>query len=577
MKKIRLAFQTLIAKIGFSLYSKSRKINPLCIITERNIINDLSKINSRTKLKEVKSRALYLSLSRETPYSHYENIRLLLRVLETRGRLRWLCFRIMPTTFPKSYEYTRFRVLFKIFINWKYFSSSVLSRLQIEERNNKEYMYIDIYEFTHPNIDFEMNTNTIYLLGKEITQKIDFTGDNFLARNPHKGRILGRIILWDSSKVLTYMRERKDFLDNTSVFEYLKYFPDFLTEIYRDSRFSIEVHKDAYSNFDDISNTRSRSHDFLSNVEIWHQRFILEGDKWHIIDSTCTPHSKFVAGHWQFLEQVPDSINHVFIKKPVANRKKRFAQAIFLMGRADENWYHLLLDTLPRYLFMKDLDEEVPVLVRADMPKTSIALIQKVINRRIVLVAPSDVIAVDTLYFIAARSTVYDSIPPRNVEQVNFSPKTLRKERSWLLEGNTGNLGVTAPEKIFLPRKSKYRNLLNADQIGRYLDKFGFNSLEIDENFYKKQQIYFSGANLIVSPGGAILANILFMKKGSKVIAMRSWRDSKLNLWKSLAEACDVEYGEIIGIPTYFGRKFLARQHSNFFIPLLLMRKFLKH
>jgi capsular polysaccharide biosynthesis protein len=246
------------------------------------------------------------------------------------------------------------------------------------------------------------------------------------------------------------------------------------------------------------------------------------------------------------------------------------------MGRADENWYHFLLDTLPRYLFMRKIDEDIPVLVRADIPKTSIALIERMISHRVVLVAPTDVIAIERLHFVAARSTVYDSSPPCGIEWVAFSPNSLSKQRRWLLEDVIIKNDSEAPEKIFLARKAKYRNLLNSDQVGRRLESFGFNTLETGENFFTKQHIYFSKARLIVSPGGAILANILFMKKGSKIIAMRSWRDSKIKLWKKLALACNVEYGEIKGIPTYFGRKYLARQHSNYFIPVGLIRKYLK-
>jgi hypothetical protein len=574
MINIRVNFQTVFAKIGLRLYSKSRRINRLCLRAERNIIDDLSKVNSLPKLEVVKSRDLYLGPLTNINHSHYENIKLLIRVLETRGRLRWLCFRMMPKTFPKSYEYTRLRVLLKILTNWKYFSSTVLSRLNTEERDNQEDRIIDIYEFTHPDIKFKIQKNATYLLGKELSEKITFIDGSSIARNPHTDFILGKLLFWDSIKVMTYLRDRKDFLENSLVSQYLKFFPDFVKEVHRDNRFSLEFHENAYSSFDDISNVSIRSHNFLNNVEIWHQRFIIEGSKWHIIDSTYTPHSKFVAGHWQFMEQVPDTVNHVFIKKPISKRRKRFTHAIFLMGRADENWYHFLLDTLPRYLFMKNIDPKVPVLVRADIPKTSIALIQKVMSRRVVLVAPGDVIAVDTLYFVAARSTVYDSSPPRKIEQVVFSPMTLKRQRGWLLEG-VGNENNSA-EKIFLQRKSKYRNLLNGEQIGRYLEGFGFYAPEIGEDFFTRQHIYFSKASLIVGPGGAILANILFMKKGSKIVAMRSWRDSKLNLWKSLAEACNVDYEEIIGVPTYFGRKFLARQHSNYFIPLFLVKIFLK-
>jgi hypothetical protein len=574
---LRLNLQTLFAKIGLRRFSKTRKLNRFCVSAEKNIISQLSKLDSSTNLKEIKTLRLYLRPITNTHYRHYENIKLLLQVLKTRGRLRWLCFRLVPTLFPRSYEYTRLTILLMIFNNWKYFSTRVLSRLRVEETTDQDDLIIDVYEFIHPDIDFEIQNSLTYLLGNEIKQKLEFTSTKRFEIDLHKQLILGKLIRWDSSKVLTYLRERTDFLENPLLVEYLKFFPDFVSDINGARRFSLELHKNAYSSFDDFPNTQKRSHDILNHVEIWHQRFIVEGSKWHIIDSTCTPYSKFVAGHWQFMEQVPDLINHVFIKEPVAEKRKRFTHAIFLMGRADENWYHFLLDTIPRYLFMKNVGAEVPVLVRADIPKTSITFIQRVINRRIVLVNPGDVIAVDNLYFVAARSTVYDSSPPPKVKRVTFSPKTLKRQRKWLLEGVSSKSNSNSLERVFLPRKAKYRNLLNVKQVSRFLESFGFYIPEIGEDFFTRQHIFFSKAGLVVSPGGAILANIIFMKKGSKVIAMRSWKDSKLKIWKSLAEACDVEYREIIGIPTYFGRKVLAKAHANYYIPLILVKRILKH
>ena len=576
MKTIGLRPRTLFVKFGLNRYTKSRKFDLICKSLEQIILVDLSRNESFRELKEIKSKHLILSLSTDSTYTNYENFKLLIRVLKTRGRLRWLCLRVLPSAFPKPYEYTRLRILLKIFINWKLFSSTVLSKLCVDYDKGLEQNYVDIYEFTHPDIHFVINPNSTYLLGNEINQKLEFSSGGMFSRNLHSSFILGRIIFWDSTKILTYIRERSELLENPKVSEYLNYFPDFLHNLNRNSIFSLEVHKNASSTFDEISTDNKGLPNTLKNVEIWHQRFIVGHGKWHVIDSTCSPYTKFVAGHWQFMEQLPDTARNVFIKKPLPKKKKKFTEAIFLMGRADENWYHFLLDTLPRYLFMQHIDQDIPVLVRADIPKTSIALIERAISRRVILVYPTDVIAVERLYFIAARSTVYDSSPPGEIDQVAFSPKTLSKQRQWLLkEVSIKNESIDL-KKIFLPRKAKYRNLLNSDQVGRRLEKFGFSALETGEDFFTKQHIYFSNAHIIVSPGGAILANILFMKKGTKIITLRSWRDSKLKLWKKLAKACNVEYNEIAGIPTYFGRKLLARQHSNYFIPVSLIKKSLK-
>lgn len=577
MKTIGLSIRTLFAKFGLNRYKKSRKIDLICNSLERIIVADLSRNKSIRELEKVKAKHLILSLTTNSTYSNYENFRLLITVLKTRGRLRWLCLRMIPSAFPRPYEYTRSRILLKMFINWKLFYSTVLSKLYVDYIEGLEHNYVDLYEFTHPDMHFVINPNSTYLLGNELNQKLEFRSARTILKNPHRSFILGRLILWDSTKVLTYLRERSALLENPKVLDYLNHFPDFVHNLNRDSMFSLEVHKNASSTFDDISNDTRGLPNTLKNVEIWHQRFIVERGKWHVIDSTCSPYTKFVAGHWQFMEQLPDTARNVFIKKPLAKKKKKLTKAIFLMGRADENWYHFLLDTLPRYLFMQHINQDIPVLVRSDIPKTSISLIERIISRRVILVSPTDVIAVEHLYFIAARSTVYDSSPHGKMEQVAFSPKTLSKQRNWLLRGVSTKNDSKPLKKIFLLRKAKYRNLLNSNQVGRRLEKFGFSTLETGEDFFTKQHIYFSNAHLIVSPGGAILANILFMKKGSKIIALRSWRDSKLKLWKKLSQACNIEYSEVAGIPSYCGTKPLARQHSNYFIPVRLIKKYLKN
>jgi hypothetical protein len=84
---------------------------------------------------------------------------------------------------------------------------------------------------------------------------------------------------------------------------------------------------------------------------------------------------------------------------------------------------------------------------------------------------------------------------------------------------------------------------------------------------------FFAEANTIVSPGGAVLANIIFMQRGSRVVSIRSWRGADVPLWKQLAEACEINHSEVIGIPSYFGSKPLLRAHSNFYVPLKRIKK----
>ena len=573
MKKTTRKLLDFAIKLRLSRFYKTRKTNRFDKRIENLISKELSSIEVAETLEQVSSNVLLLSALYRTTYTQPQNLKMLLRVLQTRGRLRWLCFRLLPTVFFDSYELTRSKLLFRIFKNWDQFSSTILSKLLVTEDLVVGHKTVDIYEYTHPSLKFSLEKETSYILGNEISQKIEFV-ENLPSRDFQvKDHLLGRLILWDSAKSMNFVKESLSLNTNNHVLEYLHHFPTLINELNSYSKLSVDFHECAKISFDDRLDLNLRKPDVFRNIEIWNQRFLVSDNKWHIVDSTYSPYSKFVAGHWQFLEQIPSHVNHVYLKKPSAKRTKKFSEAILLMGRADENWYHFLLDTLPRYLSLKTLNRDIPVLVRADLPETSIALLEKLIDRKIIYIRPEDRIFIETLYFIAARSTVHDSKPHDGQEQVIFSPKTLKAQRDWMLQRLKQGKIEEYPNEFFLPRRSKYRNLLNVERVCEYLAQQDIRIVESNKGFFLKQHLYFSRADLIVSPGGAILANILFMPMDSKVIAVRSWRDSELKLWKKLAEACQVNYSEIVGIPTYYGFKPLARQHSNYYVPLERFKK----
>jgi hypothetical protein len=111
------------------------------------------------------------------------------------------------------------------------------------------------------------------------------------------------------------------------------------------------------------------------------------------------------------------------------------------------------------------------------------------------------------------------------------------------------------------------------DAVSRLLKRNDFQVVEPDESFYLNQARFFSEAKTIFSPGGAVLANIIFMRRGSRVVSIRSWRGSDVPLWKLLSEACEVNHSEVVGIPSYFGFKTLLRAHSNYYVPLNRIKK----
>ena len=574
MKYLPPRFQDPFFKSSLRRFEKTGKPSPRVIELEKLILDQLSE--GEFSNIEIRAKNLYLDLGhQQISRSALADIRLCRNILEARGKFRWLCLRLMPSVFSDSYEISRGKLIIKIVRHWRIFKEEVLEKLYLSETAPSSLIEIDNYEYTHPNMKFEFLTSQIYLLGGELAKGLDFG----LKSNPNAKALskflLGRMIFWDSKKVLNLIRYSENLSNEPRVLKFLQHFPDFINQISRDAKFLVNIHPNAALTFDERLEGGHTSPDVLLDVDIWHQRFIIQGKTWHVVDSTCSPKADFVAGHWQFLESILAHMKHAYIKEPRQFNKIELRQAIYLLGRADENWFHFLLDTLPRYLQLKEINIDVPVLVRSDLPETTISLIKKLIPHKVLFVSPKDLVSVQKLFFVAGRSTVHDSVPTNGEDQVKFSPNSLRELRGWVLNSLSTELGSKFSDKIFIPRHAKYRNLINTEKIQEQLENRGFETIDTNTDFYVRQHSYFDQASQLVAPGGAVLANIVFMKPGSKVLVIRSWRDSNLLLWKKLAESCEVQFSEAIGFPTYYGRSTLARQHSNYYLPIWKVKKLL--
>ena len=250
-----------------------------------------------------------------------------------------------------------------------------------------------------------------------------------------------------------------------------------------------------------------------------------------------------------------------------------------MSGRSDENWFHFILDTVPRILFTDDIPITVPLLIRSDIPENSKAVLATITDRKIIEIESNEVLEVENLYVVPGRSSVFDSTPPKGTPFVEFSPQVLGMIRSLLLKAQANfdkSPRVESPvHSIALSRSSTTRNLQNELAVNSLLDEFGFTICELNLGFFKKQIKTFSQARIVVAPGGAALANIIFMPVGSVVVVLRSRRNSELNLWVKLAKAVGVQCIEVTGMPTYFGPGKLRRMHSDFYISPRKLRKVL--
>ena len=506
--------------------------------------------------------------------SFLEKSRIIFYILSVRALARTLIFSMQAI--PNSneiYEISRWKLCMKLLKNCKIIDRNLISHFSYVYINFEEYSGMRKLTPLHLGNKYlseSIKHCQIYALEKKYGEKylLKYNSNDEIRKND-----LDKFIDWNPIIFMKFLESNKL---KEAFNEYIQKNYSLLSNIV--NRYvNIEYVNHELSNFsfDYVFQKKGlNSFETILDVEIWHQRFIYAEKKIIHFDATAFPTQKFVAGNWQFGTGDKKTVGVQVVLRP-SEISVNLSEAIYLMGRCDENWFHFLLDTAPRLLFFEKIPANVPILIRADLPSTTKEFLKKLTPRNVIEVEPDETVIVSRLYVCPGRSTVFDSTPPKGLTWVEFSPLVLSLFQRKVLD----SLGVSSDNhtesKITFERKSTTRNTLNWSVVHRVLCDFSFQTLKSDLKFYRKQVEVFHNAKFVVAPGGAVLANIIFMKPGTKVLIFRSLWNKDIKLWENLSRSANLKYFEIKGFPTYWGFNFLRHLHSNYYISPRKLRRIL--
>lgn len=564
-------------KIRYKIYillscTYHKFINDKIEIKISQLIKDSINANSIKTDKSIQYKKLILNkMSKNLPF--IESVRTLVYILSIRGLTRTLLSFIQPISETVEYNtISRFSILSKIVIHPKIFKSQFLDRLSFEFKAFEEYSSYPTFPSTqllNENVIAQFVDGINLAFEKPVYKKYVFNFNKNLSDNTDV--FIDVFVRWNSKFLIIFVL-RNHLYDFVKEFLHHHY-PPVLNELKRIMFIQFEDHSLSNMKLDDLYLKKGfNGYELILNSVILHQKFIKVRENILNLDSTSSVKQKFVAGQWAYTNRVYRDQDLTAFVMP-DNNLSSLSEGIYLIGRCDENWYHFLLDTLPRLLFFESIPIDVPLLIRSDIPRTTKEFISKLANRKIIEIEPNTQIKVAKLYVCPGRSTVYDVKPPKHVNWVEFSPLVFSKLKVKIINALADESSTSILKSILISRNSSKRNLLNAKSIENVSFEHHIPVYELDQDFIRNQIQIFANTNHVISPGGAALANILFMKPGSKVTVLRSRRYNKLNIWKQLAEINKVEYSEIRGIPSYWGLNFLRRLHSNFYISPRKLRR----
>ncbi|MDX2082921.1 MAG: glycosyltransferase family 61 protein [Rickettsiales bacterium] len=192
--------------------------------------------------------------------------------------------------------------------------------------------------------------------------------------------------------------------------------------------------------------------------------------------------------------------------------KFNFSQKRFLLITDEwtSNYYHWHIFALSKLLFLKEknlLENSLLFLPKKYRRyKFALASLEKfgIKKNQIVFVPRKSNIKVKELALVKA--------PQQNLPAFN----QLRNILTANLQSDL-NFG----DKIYISRAGQVlRFVENEDQVVKLLEKYGFKKLIIDQFSYDEQIAICNKVKYLVSPHGAGLTNILFMKKNSAILEM---------------------------------------------------------
>ena len=256
------------------------------------------------------------------------------------------------------------------------------------------------------------------------------------------------------------------------------------------------------------------------------------------------PANDFVAGQWQTVFGARENTEIALVQaRPLATDV--IPEAILLAGRNDENWFHWIVEYLPRILMVPPgIAQDVPVVVSTRTPRTGLEALRSLTERPVIAIDSDTGQRISTLHVVAPPVQVFDTtkLPWRDGLPMNTA--VLRRLREAWQDQEVNDV---QRRRIFLQRKSRHRGIENQDVLAGIAARHGLEILDPGSMTFAEQRALFSSAELLVGASGAVMANYLLMREGSILLALTSDQLYDFVLPAALAAVAGVEFHYVTG------------------------------
>jgi len=217
--------------------------------------------------------------------------------------------------------------------------------------------------------------------------------------------------------------------------------------------------------------------------------------------------------------QAPDLINYfqepLLLKQwfpKVTDIPDKFGVAIAHNQFAQDNYFHWIIDSLPRLINLREHHPNIPIVV-LDSPKQFVIQTAEALGfNQFIKVNRKQVLKIHKLVLPDEGAVPVGCIDP-------YSIKIVREE----LIKKLGIANINPHRRIFVSRaKQTFRKIANQNELDLILKIYNFETVFFEGLPISEQIKIMQEATIFLSVHGANMANLLFLNAGTPVIELQS-------------------------------------------------------
>lgn len=265
--------------------------------------------------------------------------------------------------------------------------------------------------------------------------------------------------------------------------------------------------------------------------------------------------SAIVCGSKVYYESINsnEKFSGIFVKNHGAKNaivrlgeRETIDEGFFLAGNGSCNWYHWIIEILPKMLFYKK--EYSPKILVEESCKNiqsmaeSLQFFSKKFDVEVIFMKTEKTYLVKNLYFVnEVNKLMYNAIDNdlHNPPLYYYRQESLKKLRESFLKNRTSQ--KLGSEKIYLERKNTHRIAKNEDSLLKTLHNQGVNNVDLVGLNIREQINVFNNASVVIGITGAAWTNILFCEPNTKCIIFMPKNYKTYQFYGELAEMLQVE------------------------------------